>query len=205
MARHSALEIATGAAVLLVAGGFLVFAVANTGQHLAGAGYTLHADFDHADGLSAGAEVRVAGVKVGNVEAIQLNPKTYLADVAFSVQRDVQLSTDSSATISTDGLLGGKYLALATGGEDARLPPGGTITITPACSAGTATATASKGPASRPSPDRCKPAPSRSSRSTRAAQPTSSPAANALAGAFMPGTPPQASSPAAGQGAPAGR
>ena len=130
MARHSVFEIATGAAVLLVAGGFLVFAVANTGQHLGAASYGLHAEFDHADGLSSGADVRVAGVKVGSVGDIQLNTKTYQADVAFTVQRNVKLSTDSSATISTDGLLGGKYLALATGGEDALLKSGDTITIT---------------------------------------------------------------------------
>ncbi len=129
MARHSAIEIATGAAVLLVAGGFLVFAVANTGQHV-GAGYTLHAAFDHADGLGTGAEVRIAGVKVGSVQAIGLNTKTYQADIAFSVQRDVSLTTDSSATISTDGLLGGKYLALATGGDETTLKPGASITIT---------------------------------------------------------------------------
>ncbi len=130
MARHSAIEIATGAAVLLVAGGFLVFAVANTGQKFGGGGYTLNATFDHVDGLSAGADVRIAGVKVGDVAAITLDPKTYLADVAFSVQNDVALTTDSSATISTDGLLGGKYLALATGGADKMLKPGDTITIT---------------------------------------------------------------------------
>ena len=124
------MEIATGAAVLLVAGGFLVYAIASTGQHLAGATYELRADFDHADGLSTGADVRVAGVKVGSVDAIRLNPKTYQADVAFTVAQDVSLTTDSSATISTDGLLGGKYLALATGGDDGVLKPGGTITIT---------------------------------------------------------------------------
>ena len=129
MARHSAIEIATGAAILLVAGGFLVYAVANTGQHV-GSGYTLHAQFDHADGLGSGAEVRIAGVKVGSVDGIRLNTKTYQADVAFTVQHDVALTTDSSATISTDGLLGGKYLALATGGDEATLKPGDTITIT---------------------------------------------------------------------------
>ena len=121
MARHSAIEIATGAAILLVAGGFLVYAVANTGQHV-GSGYTLHAQFDHADGLGSGAEVRIAGVKVGSVDGIRLNTKTYQADVAFTVQHDVALTTD--------GLLGGKYLALATGGDEATLKPGGTITIT---------------------------------------------------------------------------
>ena len=129
MARHSAMEVATGAAVLLVAGGFLVYALANTGQSFA-SGYTLNASFDHADGLTTGAEVRVAGVKVGSVAAIRFDPKTYQADVSFDVQRDVSLTTDSSATIASDGLLGGKYLALASGGEDTKLKPGDTITIT---------------------------------------------------------------------------
>ncbi len=129
MARHSAFEVATGAAVLLVAGGFLVYALANTGQRFT-SGYTLHASFDHADGLATGGEVRIAGVKVGSVEAIRFDPKTFQADVTFDVQRDVQLTTDSSASIASDGLLGGKYLALATGGEDAKLKPGDTVTIT---------------------------------------------------------------------------
>jgi phospholipid/cholesterol/gamma-HCH transport system substrate-binding protein len=130
MARHSAIEIVTGAAVLLVAGGFLVFAIANTGQKFGEEGYRLNATFDHADGLSVGAEVRIAGVKVGSIQSIALNPKTYLADVAFTVQDGVKLTDDSSATISTDGLLGGKYLALATGGDDKYLQPGGLITVT---------------------------------------------------------------------------
>jgi len=130
VARHSAIEIATGAAVLLVAGGFLVFAVANTGRKLGEAGYKLHATFDHVDGLSPGADVRIAGVKIGKVGSIALDPKSYQANVSFSVENDVQLTTDSSATISTDGLLGGKYLALATGGEEKMLKSGDTITIT---------------------------------------------------------------------------
>ena len=130
MARHSAIEIGTGAAVLLVAGSFLVFAVANTGQHLGKAGYELHAAFDHADGLSSGADVRVAGVKVGSVEAITLDTKNFQADVTFSVQQGVSLTTDSSATIATDWLLGGKYIALASGGDDTMLKPGGQVTIT---------------------------------------------------------------------------
>jgi phospholipid/cholesterol/gamma-HCH transport system substrate-binding protein len=131
MARHSVIEVATGAVVLLVAGSFLVYAVANTGERLGGGGgYRLNAAFDHVDGLSTGADVRIAGVKVGTVETITLDPKTYEADVGFSVQKGVALTTDSSATVSTDGLLGGKYLSLATGGEDTLLKPGGTITIT---------------------------------------------------------------------------
>ncbi len=130
MARHSAIEVATGAIVLLAAGGFLVFAIANTGRSLGRAGYHLHAAFDHVDGLGSGAEVRIAGVKVGAVDRIALNPKTYQAEVGFTVQNGVALTEDSSATIATDGLLGGKYLALASGGDEKILRDGDAITIT---------------------------------------------------------------------------
>lgn len=130
MARHNPVELGVGAAVLLVAGAFMAYAMTNTGQVFATSGYPLHATFDHVDGLSTGADVRIAGVKVGSIMAIRLDPKTYLADVRFTVQNAVKLSTDSSATVSTDGLLGGKYLALATGGEEEMLKPGGEITIT---------------------------------------------------------------------------
>ena len=130
MARHNPAELLTGAVVLAAAGLVAVFALANTGKSFGAGGYDLHAKFDHVDGLSIGTDVRVAGVKVGSIQAITLDPKTYLADVTFSVQKDLQLSTDTSATVSTDGLLGGKYLALATGGEDKMLQPGGQVTIT---------------------------------------------------------------------------
>ena len=130
MARHSPVEVVTGAAVLLVAAGFVFFAFASTGQGGGGSGYVLHAAFDHVDGLNNGADVRIAGVKIGSVQSITLNPKTYEADVSFMVQNDVTLTADSSAQISTDGLLGGKYVALTTGGEDKTLKPGGVITIT---------------------------------------------------------------------------
>ncbi len=130
MANHNPAELATGAVVLAVAGGFLVFAVANTGRSFGHSGYSLHASFDHVDGLATGADVRIAGVKVGSVQAITLDPKTYEADVAFTVQDGFPLTTDSSATVATDGLLGGKYLALADGGADKTIPAGGSVTIT---------------------------------------------------------------------------
>jgi phospholipid/cholesterol/gamma-HCH transport system substrate-binding protein len=131
VAKHNPAELATGAVVLAVAGGFLAFALLNTGKSFGhGSFYPLHATFDHVDGLALGADVRIAGVKVGSVDTISLNPQTYEADVRFSVQSGIKLSTDSSATVATDGLLGGKYLAIATGGEEKTLPPGGAITIT---------------------------------------------------------------------------
>jgi phospholipid/cholesterol/gamma-HCH transport system substrate-binding protein len=130
MARHNPAELATGAVVLLIAGGFLAFALTNTGHGFGAGGYTLHAAFDHVDGISAGSDVRIAGVKIGSVTGVKLDPKTYEADVTLTVQNGIALTTDSSATVSTDGLLGAKYIALATGGEDKTLADGGTITIT---------------------------------------------------------------------------
>jgi phospholipid/cholesterol/gamma-HCH transport system substrate-binding protein len=123
MARHNPAEIVTGAVVLAAAGAFLLFAVANTGKSFGASGYSLHASFDHADGIAP-------GVKIGSIEAVSLDPKTYQADVTFSVQNDIKLTDDSSATVSTDGLLGGKYLALAVGGDDKILKAGDAITIT---------------------------------------------------------------------------
>ncbi len=127
--RRNPAELLTGACVLLVACGFLAYAVANSGRGGAN-GYVLHAAFDHIDGMGAGSDVRLAGVKIGTVLGTAIDPKTYLADVTLSVRGDVKLPADSSAEITSDGLLGGKYLALAPGGAEAMLPAGGTITVT---------------------------------------------------------------------------
>ena len=129
MARRNISELLAGAVVLVVAIGFLGYAVVNTG-HVGGGGYTLHARFDKIDGLAPGSDVRMAGVKVGSVEATRIDPKTFQADVDFTVAHDIQLPTDSSAQVTSSGLLGGVFLALAPGGETAIIPPGGAVTIT---------------------------------------------------------------------------
>ncbi len=129
MARRSVTEIAAGAAVLLVAAGFLFYAVANTGRGALG-GYTLQASFDNVGGISTGSDVRISGLKVGSVTALAIDPKTYQAVATFTVQSDIKLSDDSSATVATGGLLGGNFISLATGGDDKMLGNGGTITVT---------------------------------------------------------------------------
>ena len=129
MARRSVTEIAAGAVVLLVAAGFLFYAVANTGRGAVG-GYTLHAAFDNVGGISPGADVRIAGLKVGSVSGLSIDPKSYQAVATFTVQSDIKLSADSSATIATGGLLGGNFLSLSPGGDEKTLADGGTITIT---------------------------------------------------------------------------
>jgi phospholipid/cholesterol/gamma-HCH transport system substrate-binding protein len=129
MAARNLSELLAGAAVLAVAGGFLGYAVANTGRSAA-TGTLLSARFERIDGIGPGSDVRVAGVRVGRVVSARIDPSSYQAEVTFTVQSDVKLPTDSSAEISSDGLLGGKVLALVPGGADKMLGEGGRITIT---------------------------------------------------------------------------
>ncbi len=129
MARRNVAEVAAGAVVLLVAAGFVAYAFDNSGRSTVG-GYTLNASFDRIDGMPVGSDVRMAGVKIGSIVAESINPKTYLAAVRFTVSRDIHLPKDSSAEITSEGLLGGKYLALVPGGDEQMLADGGTMTIT---------------------------------------------------------------------------
>jgi phospholipid/cholesterol/gamma-HCH transport system substrate-binding protein len=129
MANRNAAEVVTGAAILLLAAGFLGYAVAHTGRST-GSGYDLTAKFDHIDGLGVGSDVRIGGVKVGSVETTALDPKTYQAVVTLTVADKFKVPDDSSAVVTSDGLLGGKYLAIQPGGDDRMLPPGGEITVT---------------------------------------------------------------------------
>jgi phospholipid/cholesterol/gamma-HCH transport system substrate-binding protein len=129
MARRNAVEVVVGAGVLLVAAGFLAYAVAHSGRSAA-SGYPLTAQFDHIDGLTVGADVRMAGVRVGSVTGARIDPKSYLAIVTLNVQDGLSLPKDSSAEIDSDSLLGGKYVSLSPGGDAAMLKPGQQITIT---------------------------------------------------------------------------
>ena len=129
MRRRSIAEVLTGAVVLLVAAGFLGYAVAHSGRSAA-SGYTLFARFEHIDGLGVGADVRLAGVKIGSVNEARIDPQSFQAVVALSVRGDIKLPKDSAAIITSESLLGGKYLSLQPGGDETLLQPGQTITIT---------------------------------------------------------------------------
>lgn len=123
------LETLLGAVVLIVAVGFLAFAY-NTSQVQENGGYELVARFDKVDGLERGSDVRISGIKVGTVLDQILDPETYRAEVRFSLREDIQLPADTSAAVVSNGLLGGKYLALVPGGDIEMLQPGGEVTLT---------------------------------------------------------------------------
>jgi phospholipid/cholesterol/gamma-HCH transport system substrate-binding protein len=127
--RVNMVEAVMGAIVLIIAGFFLVFAYTSS-KGGAYSGYPLVATFDRIDGLAVGNDVRVSGVKVGSVLNINIDPKTYLAEVGFTVRNGLDLPTDTVAEITSESLMGGKYIALIPGGEEKALAPGEKITYT---------------------------------------------------------------------------
>lgn len=129
--RTNVLETVMGGLVLLVAGFFLVFVYTNSGYKDTNS-QEFQAHFDRVDGLQVGSDVRLSGVKIGIIRSMHVDPVTFLAKVTLSVQEGIKLPTDTSAEIVTDGLLGGKYVALVPGGEDATLSNGDQIVHTQA-------------------------------------------------------------------------
>ena len=131
MRGRSLAETATGAVVLLVAAIFLAYAVLHSGRGAVnGEGMQLTARFDRIDGLANGADVRIAGVKVGSVTGTRIDPRTFGAEVTMRVDRSLRLPNDTSAEITSEGLLGGKYVSLVPGGSERMLADGGRITET---------------------------------------------------------------------------
>jgi phospholipid/cholesterol/gamma-HCH transport system substrate-binding protein len=124
-------EIVTGGVVLALALGFLVYAgqVAGLAGNR-GAAYEMTASFRSADGISIGTDVRMAGVKVGAVTGIALNPDTFRADARFTVADGIVLPEDTAAVISSEGLLGGNFVELRPGGSPFNLEPGSEIVDT---------------------------------------------------------------------------
>jgi phospholipid/cholesterol/gamma-HCH transport system substrate-binding protein len=118
-------EVALGGAVLLAAAGFVAFAVNTTGTVLTQAGsYPLQASFRSAEGVQPGTEVRLAGVRIGSVTDLQLDPVTFRARMVVSIDEGLELPTDSTIQVASEGLLGGTFIEVLPGGEEAVLAPG---------------------------------------------------------------------------------
>ncbi len=129
--KHNLVETALGAVVIVIALTFLVFSLSASNVS-SGEGYIIEADFSGIGGLSVGDEVQISGVKVGSVHDVRLNQDSFLARVFIEVNNDIQLPIDTAALISSESLLGGKYLALEPGAEEDMISPGGQIRYTQA-------------------------------------------------------------------------
>ena len=124
--QKNIVETLMGAVVLLVAAAFLFFAYQKSDVTVKD-GYKVSAKFDNASGVALGSDVRVGGIKVGVVSDLGLDPTTYQAVVTMQVASATKLPKDSSAAITGDGLLGGKYVQLVPGGDEEMLAAGGVI------------------------------------------------------------------------------
>ncbi len=131
MSKRS-IEILVGLFVLMgmAAVGFLALKAANLTTTTNGATYTLTARFDNIGGLKTRAPVRSAGVVVGRITRIGLDPKTYLGEVTMEVSQSYVFPKDTAAKILTAGLLGDQYIGLEAGGDTENLAAGAVIART---------------------------------------------------------------------------
>ena len=129
---RSVIETILGAVVILIAAYFLVFSYRAGHSGPSGGGYEIYADFAGIGGLKVGDDVSLSGVKVGSVSSVELVPDSYLARVKMSVKDGIKLPVDTAALISSQSLLGGRYLAIEPGAEEETIKPGGKIQYTQA-------------------------------------------------------------------------
>lgn len=124
-----ALETMVGLFVLLgIAGAlFLSLKAANLASFGERKGYTVSAKFDNIGGLKPRAPVRSAGVTIGRVQSIKLDPKTFQGVVTMEINNDVRFPKDSSAKILTAGLLGDLYIGMEPGADEKELVAGDVI------------------------------------------------------------------------------
>jgi phospholipid/cholesterol/gamma-HCH transport system substrate-binding protein len=109
----------------------LAMKVSNLAEFNDDNGYKVIAEFENIGGLKSRSPITMAGVRVGRVESIELNPKTYNADVTLNLYSKYNtIPVDSAASIYTAGLLGEQYIGLEAGAEDEFLQDGDVIDLT---------------------------------------------------------------------------
>lgn len=122
-------EIIAGTVLVVLLGGLLGFVHAKSAVENDARAFYLYAPFSKADGLMNGADVRIAGIKVGEVEGQKLG-NGYQVLVKLGFDKKIELSVDTSAVIETDGLLGSKYLEIVPGADEEMLESGDEIAYT---------------------------------------------------------------------------
>ncbi|MFY9287157.1 MAG: MlaD family protein [Alphaproteobacteria bacterium] len=130
---RSIFETILGAVVLVIAAMFIMFAYSSADLRKV-KGYTVAANFPMVDGLKEGIDVKVNGVKIGSVSDLHLltdpGPNQYLVNVAMTVDPSIKLPTDTMAMVTSESLLGGKYMSLEPGIDEEMIKTDGTGRIT---------------------------------------------------------------------------
>lgn len=129
--KKSSVEIAVGVFVLIciLCVGYLTIRLGKL-ELMGGNYYTLSARFQSVSGLKAGAQVEIAGVQIGQVDSVDLDPDDQVAIIKLRIKKDIHLTDDVIASVKTSGLIGDKFVNLSPGGSDDILKSGDTITET---------------------------------------------------------------------------
>ncbi len=129
MASNAA-ETIVGGVVMAAAAGFLWFAAQSTSFSAGVDQYPLYARFQSVSGVSVGTDVRLAGVKVGTLTQIDLDPETYQAIAEVSIDDDILIPDDADIKVASDGLLGNSYLEITAGGSPFMMEAGDEFFLT---------------------------------------------------------------------------
>lgn len=128
--KQTVAETLIGAVVIAVAGVFFTFVYTTSGIGSGSDGYRVVAEFQNVEGVSPGTDVRMSGIKVGTVVDQRLDSDTFQALLTLSIDDTIKLPEDSSAKITSEGLLGSKFVALEAGGSQTMLENGDHIIYT---------------------------------------------------------------------------
>ncbi len=128
--NNNMVETAVGALVILIAAGFFAFVYNTTDVGQGAGGYKVIAEFENVEGISVGSDIRMAGIKVGSVVDQKLDPKSYQAIITMSVADFVKLPDDTTAKVTSEGLLGSKFITLEIGGSETMIKDGDKLSYT---------------------------------------------------------------------------
>ncbi len=127
--RTNYLEVFVGTIVLIIAAIFFSHAY-QANKSSSGYNFHLKANFERVDGILDGSDIKLRGVKVGEVTALTLTGEKLMAELTLSFYKDYHFPIDSLAEIASDGLMGSKYVAIVPGESEQHLKEGDTLSYT---------------------------------------------------------------------------
>ena len=111
-----------GFLVLLITGLFLFYVYATVDSKLFKSNsFRLHASFDNVEGIVTGSKVKMAGVNIGTVNSVSLEPDNFYAYITMEFDKEYSFPDDTEASVQLEGLLGGSYISILPGGSDVLL------------------------------------------------------------------------------------
>lgn len=110
-------ETLVGFFVIITAIFFCIFVTKVTGKKIDINTYNVYAKFENIEGLSIGSKVKIGGLDIGSISSLIID-RDYKVKLLLKINSDVSIPVDSTITVSTSGIIGGKYLKVQIGGSD---------------------------------------------------------------------------------------